>query len=101
MGGGAADNANASAAPPEAPTRELQWELGRREGVHSYRLGPEAAVEITMDGAQRYAGGGPMTVTVNQPSRRRAVFDPVNGGRVDVGHPCRLASFAQASSRQR
>ena len=50
----------------DAPTCDLQWELERREGVHSYRLAPEARVEIVVDGVRRYAGPGPMTVTVNR-----------------------------------
>lgn len=56
-------------APPclrDAPTCEVQWELERREGVHAYRLGPDAAVEITVDGESRFTGRGPMTVTVNR-----------------------------------
>lgn len=47
------------------PTCELQWELERREGVEAFRLGLDAAVEIVVDGERRYAGRGPMTVTVN------------------------------------
>ncbi len=70
MEGGTGDDAGAPGAAPaalrEAPTCELQWELERREGVHAYRLGPEAAVEIVVDGMRRYAGPGAMTVTVNR-----------------------------------
>ena len=60
------DHAGAPPALREAPTCELQWELERREGVHAYRLGPEASVEIMVDGVRRFAGPGPMTVTVNR-----------------------------------
>ena len=66
MGGGAADDTGAPAVLRDAPTCELQWEIERREGVHSYLLGPEAAVEIVIDGVRRYAGPGPMAVTVNR-----------------------------------
>ena len=50
----------------DAPTCELQWELERREGVHAYRLGPDIEVEVIVGGERRYAGRGPMTVTVNR-----------------------------------
>lgn len=66
MGESAAGTGEAGHALHDAPTRELQWELDRREGVHAYRLGPDAAVEITVVGVLRYAGPGPMTVTVNR-----------------------------------
>ena len=66
MGGSAAGTGGAGSALRDAPTCEVQRELERREGVHAYRLGPDAAVEITVDGVRRYAGPGPMTVTVNR-----------------------------------
>ncbi len=66
MDGGTATPAGAPTALREAPTCVVQWELERREGVHAYRLGPNAVVEILEDGVRRFAARGPMTVTVNR-----------------------------------
>lgn len=69
MDGGAADDTDASVVLRGSPTCEAQWELERREGVQAYLLGPDAAVEITVDGERRSVGRGPMTVTVNRDER--------------------------------
>jgi len=47
------------------PTCELQWELERREGITTYKLGPEPRFSIIVDGAIVHDGKGPCTLTVN------------------------------------
>ena len=48
------------------PTCDLQWELERREGVQSKRLGIDARIEVLIDGSVWVRERGPLTVSVNQ-----------------------------------
>ena len=47
------------------PTCERQWELERREGITSHKLGPESRYSIVVDGAVVHDGKGPCTLTAN------------------------------------